>query len=81
MAAACADGKTTTFESSAPDADGKSRKMVMRLCQVGGTVAKAADGLKSARDRISKDTNLSPAIRDDIVKQLDAEIERLSKQG
>ena len=81
MAAACVDGKTMNFESSAPDADGKSRKMVMRLCQVGGATAKATDGLKSARDRISKDANLSPAIRDDIVKQLDAEIERLSKQG
>lgn len=81
-AIACADGaKISTFESEAPSADGKKQKVVMRFCSAGAAMAKAADGLKTARERISKDANLSPAIRDDILKQLDAEIERLSKQG
>ena len=76
IAIACADGaKTSTFESEAPSADGKKQKVVMRFCSAGAAMAKAADGLKSARERISKDANLSPAIRDDILKQLDAEIE------
>jgi bla regulator protein BlaR1 len=82
VAIACADGaKISTFESEKPAVDGKKQKVVMRFCSAGAALAKAADGLKSARDRISKDDKLSPAIREDIVKQLDAEIERLSKQG
>jgi beta-lactamase regulating signal transducer with metallopeptidase domain len=82
IAIACADGaKISTFESEKPAVDGKKQKVVMRFCSAGAALAKAADGLKSARDRISKDDKLSPAIREDIVKQLDAEIERLSKQG
>jgi len=82
VAIACADGaKISSFESETPAVDGKKQKVVMRFCSAGAALAKAADGLKSARDRISKDDKLSPAIREDIVKQLDAEIERLSKQG
>lgn len=82
MAAACASGgKSSLIESSETAADGKKQKVVMRFCATGAGLAKAGDGLKAARERISKDANLSPAIRDDILKQLDAEIERLSKQG
>ncbi len=80
----CTEGaKTANFESEATDADGTKRKAVMRFClaQSGTGGAKAGEGLKAARERISKDPGLSPAIRDDILKQLDAEIERLSKQG
>ncbi|MEY4238069.1 MAG: hypothetical protein RL339_670, partial [Pseudomonadota bacterium] len=82
IAIACAAGaKTSTIESDSAGADGKQQKIVMRFCSAGATMAKAADGLRSARDRISKDDKLSPAIREDILKQLDAENERLSKQG
>lgn len=82
MAAACAKGGSSSLiESSETAADGKQQKVVMRFCSTGADLAKAGDGLKAARERISKDSNLSPAIRDDILKQLDAEIERLSKQG
>jgi len=79
--AACAEGKSTQIESSEAAADGKKRKVVMRFCSKGADMAKAGDGLKAARERISKDANLSPALRDDILKQLDAEIDRLAKQG
>ncbi|MFM6950248.1 MAG: hypothetical protein ACKOW1_04405 [Novosphingobium sp.] len=82
MAAGCADGaKTRSFESNAPAADGKQQKVVMRFCLARAGTAKPADGLKAARERISQDPNLSPAVRDNVLKQLDAEIERLSKQG
>ncbi len=78
---ACGEGATaTTFTADDAATDGMKRKAIMRFC-LAEAGAKAADGLKAARDRISKDANLSPAIRDDILKQLDAEIERLSKQG
>lgn len=79
--AACASGKSSLIESSEGGADGKKRKVTMRFCSTGADLAKAGDGLKAARERISKDANLSPAIREDILKQLDAEIERLAKQG
>ena len=82
MAMACAaDGKSSTFESSEQGQDGKPRKIVMRFCSAGAPGQTAGDGLKAARERIAKDANLSPAVRDGILKQLDAEIERLSKQG
>lgn len=74
-------GQSTLIESNDKGADGKPLKVVMRLCSAGVPSAKAGEGLKAARERISKDANLSPAIRDDILKKLDAEIERLSKQG
>lgn len=80
----CTEGaKTANFASEATEADGTKRKAVMRFClaQSGTGGAKAGEGLKAARERISQDPGLSPAIRDDILKQLDAEIERLSKQG
>lgn len=82
IAAACAaSGQTSSFESSETGADGKQQKLVMRFCSAGASGATALAGLKSARDRISKDANLSPAIRDSILKQMDAEIDRLAKQG
>ncbi|MEY4056744.1 MAG: hypothetical protein RL519_2079 [Pseudomonadota bacterium] len=74
-------GKSTLIESNEKGADGEPLKLVIRLCSPGVPSAKAGEGLKAARERIAKDANLSPAIRDDILKQLDAEIERLSKQG
>lgn len=82
IAVACASGgRSSTIESTEAGADGKQQKLVMRFCSAGAAGAAAADGLKSARERISKDTSLSPAIRDNILKQLDAEIDRLAKQG
>ncbi len=82
IAVACADGaKTSTFEAEDKSADGKKQKVMLRFCSAGAAMAKATDGLKSARDRISKDDKLSPSIREEIVKELDAEIARLSKQG
>lgn len=82
IAVACADGaKTSNFEAEGKSADGKKQRMVLRFCSAGAAMAKAADGLKAARDRISKDDKLSPSIREEIVKELDAEIARLSKQG
>lgn len=82
IAIACADGaKTSNFEAEGKSADGKKQKVMLRFCSAGAAMAKAADGLRSARDRISKDDKLSPSIREEIVKELDAEIARLSKQG
>lgn len=77
----CPEGSGSTAESTGVGPDGKQRKMVMRFCAKGAPMAKAVEGIKAARDRLMKDDKLSPAMRDDIVRQLDAEIERLSKQG
>lgn len=47
-----------------------------------GTAIKAAlSGLRSARDELSRDKNLSDKIRAEVIKELDAEIARLSKEG
>ncbi|MFN5085020.1 MAG: hypothetical protein ACK5EX_06005, partial [Novosphingobium sp.] len=73
--------KTSNFDAAGKSADGKKPRMVRRFCAAGAAWATAAVGLTAARDRISKDDKLSPSIREEIVKELDAEIARLSKRG
>lgn len=41
----------------------------------------ALSGLRAARDELARDKNLSDQIRAEVVKELDAEIERLGKEG
>ena len=75
------DAIQSNAEASETTTDGKTKVMRFKFCSVGDVPAKAIEGMRNARDRIAKDERLSPAIRDSILKQLDSEIERLSKQG
>lgn len=62
-------------------ADGQSVRVIVCGKAEGQALAVAADGLRKTRDKIAKDSRLSDEVRDKIIKQLDAEIERLSKKG
>jgi hypothetical protein len=53
----------------------------MRLCSKGGTPADQLAALKQARESMAGSSNLTPELRDKVLGQLDAEIERLSKAG
>ena len=60
--------------------DGQAMAMVICAEKIEAhALAQATDGLKKARDRIANDTKLSVEIRKDILKDLDREIERLSR--
>ncbi len=75
------DAIQSNAEASEKAPDGKTKIVRYKFCSVGGVPAKAIEGIRHARDRIAKDEKLSPEIRNSILKQLDNEIERLSKQG
>jgi bla regulator protein blaR1 len=61
---------------------GEQRQRVhMRFCSKGGTPADQLAALKQARDSMAGSSNLTPELRDKVLGQLDAEIERLSKAG
>jgi hypothetical protein len=48
------------------------------LCSKGGDKAQALAGLKQARDKVASDPGLSTEIKSEVLKQLDAEIAKLS---
>lgn len=62
-------------------ADGQSVRVMVCGKAEGKALAAAADAVRKARERIAKDSRLSEEVRKDVLKQLDEEIERLSKQG
>lgn len=77
----CADGtQRSEVEASAGEGDRRER-VRMRICSRGGEKAHALEGLRRARERLSTDRHLSDTIRADVLRQLDAEIEKLSRQG
>jgi len=48
------------------------------ICSKGGDKAQALAGLKQARDKVASDPSLSGEIKSEVLKQLDAEIAKLS---
>lgn len=77
------DCEGETMHSSV-SAAGSNETVQVMLCGTNDPKAHArlaSDGLKRARDRIAQDRTLSDKVRDDVVRKLDAEIERLSKDG
>lgn len=78
---ACADGSEGRNIEQQATKDGQHQIVKMRFCHKGGTPAMALEAMKKARDRMKDNSELSAEIKDKILKNLDAEIERLSKQG
>ena len=77
----CADGASgPTVESSASQG-GRNERVRMRFCSHGAAKTHALEGLRRARERLSADRNLSDTIRADVLRRLDAEIAKLSRQG
>ncbi len=62
--------------------DGDMRKVIrLRICEAQAAKANAADAVRRARSRIEQDMRLSPAMRAEILRELDAEIASLAAQG
>ncbi len=80
-AAACANGTEASNIDVSEDDDGKRQMIKLRFCGHSDGRAQALEAIRKARAEMSNDENLSPAIRQKVLRQLDAEIERLSKDG
>lgn len=86
VSAAAADSNgdcaTSAREFEARERDGDTRKVIrLRICEAQAAKANAADAVRRARTRIEQDTRLSPAMRAEILRELDAEIASLATQG
>ena len=78
---ACADGDEASNIDVSEDKAGKAQVIKLRFCGEGGAKAQALNAIREARANISADTDISADVRAKVLKQLDAEIERLSKEG
>jgi bla regulator protein blaR1 len=80
IALACSGGHVSEANATI-DKDGKKHIARVKICSKGGDMARALSGLRQARDKIAADSKLSGEIREEILRELDAEIARLSKEG
>jgi hypothetical protein len=78
---ACADGGEGSSVTEEAEQGGKRQVVKMRFCNKGGTPAMALDALKQARERMSESKELSAEMKDKILKSLDEQIAKMSKQG
>lgn len=78
---ACADGDEARNIDVSEDKDGKAQVIKLRFCGQREAKAAALDAVREARAEISRDKDISSDVRAKVLKQLDAEIERLSKEG
>lgn len=77
----CADVDRTASASASSETDGRRQNVRVRICSKGEVMAHALEGVRRARQEIVKDPGLSAEIKANVLRQLDAEIERLSKEG
>jgi bla regulator protein blaR1 len=83
-ATSCTDGKDVAAVSTDSNDAGHREMIRMRWCghaDNAAHVAAALESLKQARERMAADSKLTPEMRERVLKQLDAEIARLSKDG
>ncbi|MDE2596045.1 MAG: hypothetical protein KGL44_04110, partial [Sphingomonadales bacterium] len=82
QAMACSDGSQQVGADASEDkGDGHRQSVRIRTCVDGGSKAAAIDGIRRAKERIAADAKMSPGLKQQVLQQLDAEIERLSRQG
>ena len=78
---ACADGGESGGVTEETEKDGKRQVVKMRFCNKGGTPAMALEAMKQARERMSENKELSAEIKERVLKSLDEQIAKMSKQG
>lgn len=66
--------------------NGKLTRVRIRMCGTPGEIekhamAQALKGVREAREEIARDKSLSDSIRKGVLRELDAEIERLGREG
>ena len=77
----CQDKEEISRIDANSESSGKLHVVAMRFCGTPGNAVGALDALRAARVKIVEDERLTPEMREKVLKQLDAEIERLSKAG
>lgn len=73
----CAEGKPIEAKTEST-VNGERKTSRVMICSKGGDKAQALAGLKQARDKVASDPSLSGEIKSEVLKQLDAEIAKLS---
>jgi bla regulator protein BlaR1 len=73
----CAEGKPIEAKTEST-VNGEHKTAKVMICSKGGDKAQALAGLKKARDKVAADPGLSAEIKTEVLKQLDAEIAKLS---
>lgn len=73
----CAEGKPIEAKTESK-VNGEHKIAKVMICSKGGDKAQALAGLKKARDKVAADSSLSAEIKTEVLKQLDAEIAKLS---
>lgn len=77
----CSEGSEVRSVAEDVVKDGKRQTVKMRFCTKGGTSAMALDAMKKARERMAENKELSAEMKERVLKGIDAEIEKLSKQS
>lgn len=80
-AMACSDKDGATTVTSDASADGKRKMVKVKVCAMAHAQGAALDGLKRVRDRIAADPKMPADVRAEVLKSLDEEIARMSKEG
>jgi bla regulator protein BlaR1 len=79
-AMACKEGQMHEANAIA-DKDGKKQVVKVKLCAKGHDMAQALTGLRKAREKVAADSTLPGELKAEVLKELDEEIARLSKEG
>ena len=78
---ACAAGGEGSNVAEEEVKDGKRQTVKMRFCSKGAGPAMALEAMKKARERMGENKELSSEMKEKILKSLDEQIEKMSKQG
>lgn len=78
---ACSKGSEVRSVAEEVAKDGQRQVVNLRFCSKGGTPAMALDAMKKARERMAENKDLSAEIKERVLKSIDEQIEKLSKQG
>lgn len=76
----CTSGKPVTAVVDR-SSQGKQHKSIVMVCAKPGDKGAAVAGLRSAREKVAADPNLPADVKSEVLKQLDAEIEKTAKAG
>lgn len=76
----CSGGEAMRADAE-NNADGKQRKAHVMICSPAGDKTARLAAMRKARDKVASDPNLGEDLKKDVLSKLDAQIERMSKDG
>lgn len=77
----CGNGSELSKVEALSNEGGKPQKVMIRFCGQHEAMAQAIEGIRMARSRIEADDRMPADIKQQVLKQLQAEIDRLSREG